>query len=48
MTLFDLILYVPVNNLLSYVGPGLPRLHPYYAGINVSFSKTQSTDAGEE
>ena len=27
--LFDLILYVPVNNFFSYVGTGLPGLNQY-------------------
>ena len=27
--LFDLILYFPVNNFLSHVGTGLPRLNQY-------------------
>ena len=28
LCLFDLILYVPVNNFFSYVGMGLPGLKP--------------------
>ena len=41
--LFDLILYVPVNNFFSYVGMGLLGL----TRIKVSGSRTQYSDVGE-
>ena len=37
----------PSQQFFSYVGTGLPWLNQYLARINVSCSKTQSSDAGE-
>ena len=31
----------------SYIGTGIPGLNQYYARINVSYSRTQHSDAGE-
>ena len=36
--LFDLIIYVPVNNFFSYVVTGLPGLNQYYKARQNSFS----------
>ena len=45
--LFDLNLYVPVSNLSVTSGTGLPGLNQYEARINVSWSRTQHSDADE-
>ena len=37
--LFDLILYVPVNNFSVYINTGLSGLNQYYTRINVSCSR---------
>ena len=37
----------PSQQFFSYAGTGLPGLNQYYARINVSFSRTQGSDAGE-
>ena len=37
----------PSQQFFSYVGTGLPRLNPYLARINVSYSRTQCSIAGE-
>ena len=45
--LFDLNLYVQVNNFLSYVRTGLPGLNQYLARIIVSCSRTQHYETGK-
>ena len=37
----------PCQQSFSYVGTGLPGLNQYYARINVSYSMTRRSDAGE-
>ena len=45
--LFDLILYVSVNNFFVYVGLGFHGLNQYLARIDVSCSRTQHNDDSE-